>query len=586
MFEVLDDLEARGVEIVDHGDDVAVTADGPAGAAGLGDGSREPGGIQQAGCLVQMMLPAQQVEVLDLGEGSRIGAAAPAFLDVIALRGPRGEPGASRHRAHAVAQPEMFEHRRGGLVLLGRQRQESTAGGIGEHAVPGLAAAGEGAGYRRRQRDGALEVARFIRGTEEGEGGDRDVQPEPSGRDGDPIEVQRRRAHQREAQLGQGRGLPRGQDESVRVVRNRGALAQCGALGGLDRPGGLVHLLPLREDDGDRTADLHGPHPGLDTRQQLDAAGETVEGIRAILSLLEQGEELLQQGEETFRTDIRGPGGNGDIQILARIIRQRSRGFQHLLEPGGRQGPGLQRSEAAREQVHGLIGITEMPAGGTGGYPQGETGTGGIDGFDLGGLLVLPVMVVELGQGAMLLGQAAGLLLLHIPHTLGRGAELGIVHAVAAQGRLLRVSSRRAVTSRRCGGREARNAASAASSRSPASNGGGCSSIALTPRHLPTTTRGPTVRTDHGRRAPSPVRYLDFSEIPRQSKEMAPIVDNRDCVMHKGSRQGLRDVLSSTQNGYPQCTGRGGKIGVRGTANHTARRQECEARRTARRSAW
>src|SRR5699024_2911329 len=82
------------------------------------------GWVQQAVGLVEVVLPAQQVEVLDLGQTTLPLRAAPAFLDVIAFGGPRSRPGAARHRAHAVAQPEMLQHRGRGHILLRRQGQE------------------------------------------------------------------------------------------------------------------------------------------------------------------------------------------------------------------------------------------------------------------------------------------------------------------------------------------------------------------------------------------------------------------------------------------------------------------------------
>src|SRR5699024_6311190 len=124
LGEVFGDLDAGSVEVVDDGDNVAAGADAPPGPAGLGRGGGQSGGVQQAVGLVEVVLPAQQVEVLYLGESALPLGAAQAFLDVVAFGGPGGRPGAARHRAHAVAQSEMFEHRGRGLVSLGRQGQE------------------------------------------------------------------------------------------------------------------------------------------------------------------------------------------------------------------------------------------------------------------------------------------------------------------------------------------------------------------------------------------------------------------------------------------------------------------------------
>src|SRR5699024_5532555 len=70
LGEVFGDLDAGSVEVVDDGDNVAAGADAPPGPAGLGRGGGQSGGVQQAVGLVEVVLPAQQVEVLDLGESA------------------------------------------------------------------------------------------------------------------------------------------------------------------------------------------------------------------------------------------------------------------------------------------------------------------------------------------------------------------------------------------------------------------------------------------------------------------------------------------------------------------------------------
>src|SRR5699024_9179600 len=103
LGEVFGDLDAGGVEVVDHGDGVAAGADAPAGPARLGGSGGQPDRVQQAVGLVEVVLPAQQVEVLDLGQSALPLGAAAAFLDVVAFGGPCGRPGAARHqigRAH------------------------------------------------------------------------------------------------------------------------------------------------------------------------------------------------------------------------------------------------------------------------------------------------------------------------------------------------------------------------------------------------------------------------------------------------------------------------------------------------------
>src|SRR5699024_5015827 len=72
------------------------------------------------------------------------------------------------------------------------QGQERTGGPVGQDPVPGLLIPGEGACHRGWQRDRALEHPRLIRGTQQRQGRDGEVQPEPARRDRDPLEVQTR----------------------------------------------------------------------------------------------------------------------------------------------------------------------------------------------------------------------------------------------------------------------------------------------------------------------------------------------------------------------------------------------------------
>src|SRR5699024_4873259 len=120
--EVLGHADAGGVEVVDDGDLVPVPADLPPGAPGLEGGGGDPGGVEEAVGLVEVVLPAQEVEVLDLGETALPVVAAQAFLDVVAFGGPGAGAGASGHRALGVAQAQVLEHRGGRCVPVGRQR--------------------------------------------------------------------------------------------------------------------------------------------------------------------------------------------------------------------------------------------------------------------------------------------------------------------------------------------------------------------------------------------------------------------------------------------------------------------------------
>src|SRR5699024_4120615 len=108
LGEVFGALDAGSAEVVDDGDEAADGADAPPSPAGLGRGGGQSGGVQQAVGLVEVVPPAQEVEVRDLGRSAPPVGAARAFLDVGAFGGPGGRPGAARHRAHAVAQSEMF----------------------------------------------------------------------------------------------------------------------------------------------------------------------------------------------------------------------------------------------------------------------------------------------------------------------------------------------------------------------------------------------------------------------------------------------------------------------------------------------
>src|SRR5690606_14039230 len=83
--EHLDHVEAGEVDVVDDGDLVALLADLPAGAARLQGAGLEPDWVQEAVGLVEVVLPAQKVQVLDAGRASRAGGAAQELLDVVAL---------------------------------------------------------------------------------------------------------------------------------------------------------------------------------------------------------------------------------------------------------------------------------------------------------------------------------------------------------------------------------------------------------------------------------------------------------------------------------------------------------------------
>src|SRR5690606_18465600 len=131
-------------------------ADGPGGAAGRACLGGEPGGVQQAVRLVVVVLPAQEVQVLDLGGAALARGAAQALLDVVALGGPGGGARASGDGALPVAEPEVLEHRGGGGDAVGREREEGAAARAGEDAVPDGAAAGEGTRHRGRQRGDAV----------------------------------------------------------------------------------------------------------------------------------------------------------------------------------------------------------------------------------------------------------------------------------------------------------------------------------------------------------------------------------------------------------------------------------------------
>src|SRR5699024_8924201 len=101
--EVLGRAGARGVAALGDRALVPRPADLPPGAAGLEGGGGDPGGVEEAVGLVEVVLPAQEVEVLDLGETALPVVAAQAFLDVVAFGGPGAGAGASGHRALGVA---------------------------------------------------------------------------------------------------------------------------------------------------------------------------------------------------------------------------------------------------------------------------------------------------------------------------------------------------------------------------------------------------------------------------------------------------------------------------------------------------
>src|SRR5699024_11168437 len=98
---------------------------------------------QQSGGLRAVMLPAQQVQVLDLSEAAALRGPVVVLLDVIGLGGPGAASGAAGDGADGVAQAEVLEHPARRRVALGGQRQEGAAAGVGEHAVLGPALPGE-----------------------------------------------------------------------------------------------------------------------------------------------------------------------------------------------------------------------------------------------------------------------------------------------------------------------------------------------------------------------------------------------------------------------------------------------------------
>ncbi len=87
--------------------------------------------VQQAEGLVEMMLPAQEMEVLDLGESACRRVAVTELLDVIALGGPGDRTGATRHCASGgPSKAQMLQHRLRRLIAIGGKRQEGAARGI------------------------------------------------------------------------------------------------------------------------------------------------------------------------------------------------------------------------------------------------------------------------------------------------------------------------------------------------------------------------------------------------------------------------------------------------------------------------
>nr|WP_164930042.1 hypothetical protein [Brachybacterium faecium] len=300
--------------------------------------------------------------------------------------------------------------------------------------MPHVGGSGEGPCQGGRQRGDAVEGAGLVGRPEQREHGDGDVQAEPFGGDPDPVEVEIRGVHQQVAQPCQRQGAPRLLDGAVRIVRDRGAVAQGGPLRALDGARGLVERLPLREDLGDRAGDLQDAGPGLLPGQQLDGALEGGDRVGAVLPLLEMLDECFQQGEETFRGDIHRPGGDREVEISAGGVGEIPGGLQHSEEPRGGHDSLAHSLERPREEVHGLVGVAQLPARGAAGDPEGEAGTEGADLVELGDLLVLALVLVELGEGAVLLGEAAGGALLCIPDPLRGGAELGFVDALASPG--------------------------------------------------------------------------------------------------------------------------------------------------------
>ncbi|WP_422114798.1 hypothetical protein [Brachybacterium sp. UNK5269] len=435
-FELLDRDAGAEVDVVGDDDVVALGADPPPGAAGAPGGNGEPGGIQQALGLRLVVLPAEQVEVLDLGPTALGRVLVVVLLEVVAFGGPGDAACASGHGAARTAQAQVLEHRPARRVALRRQGEEGPGAVIGEHAVPGVLAPGELSGHLRRDGYGPLEHARCVGDAQQAQHRDAHAQAEALLGDRYAVGVERRVELQRVAQAVQ-RERPAGPgDDALAVVGDLRPLAQGLALGGLDRAGRFVEALPVGEDLGDRALHGGGADPvGGGGAQRDPAQGRGRRLVGQLLPPLQELDQGAEQGHEAVDRDARGPVGDRDVQLPTRRLTEPLGLAQHLLEPPRGELAGLQQVQAAGQVVHGAVGAAQLPVGDTVRDPQRQRGAEGVEVVRERVLRVARrLQRDQLGQCAIALGEGPGAVRLRIPDSLSGRAELRRVSALPAGG--------------------------------------------------------------------------------------------------------------------------------------------------------
>ena len=217
-----------------------------------------------------MVLPAQQVEVLELGATTSGGVGVDELLDVVGFGGPGDRSCAAGDRTGRAAQAEMLEHGLRRRIAVRGQRQEGSRARIGEDPVPDALAAGDLPRDRGRERDRALQHAGGVGEAQQGEHRHGDVQAEARRGHAHAVGVELGVQHQVVAEPVERHGALGRARDAVEVIGDLGPLPQGVALCGLDRVSGLVQALPEREDLGDRPAQRRRSGPGAPVGGELD----------------------------------------------------------------------------------------------------------------------------------------------------------------------------------------------------------------------------------------------------------------------------------------------------------------------------
>ncbi|WP_343872488.1 hypothetical protein [Brachybacterium alimentarium] len=351
------------------------------------------------------------------------------LLDVVALGSPGRGPRAAGHGTGRVAQSQVFEHRRRGLVTIGGQREEGAGARIGEHPEPGPLPPGELARHLRRDRCGALEQTGRIGGAQESEGGNRDVEAEALRGHADPLGIELGVELELVAQSIQRERTAGRRHQFIHVVRDLGALPKSLSLRCLDRPGGLVESLPVGEDLGDRTPCGHGADAARRVGRDRDLAWRRRRCLKVLLfPASEEADQSAEQSDEAVDGDVGRPRGDSDVQQTTGLVGEVLGFAQHALEPPG--GKVARREEVQRsgQMMHCTVSREQFPPGDSLRDAQGDRRPSCLEVALLGDLADFagdklckcPEPFCEGGRAAVL----------GIPDTSRGGAQRGVIRAV------------------------------------------------------------------------------------------------------------------------------------------------------------